>query len=167
MSIPWEEHYIYKLRTMVDGKLPLIVPSIKTVIRDNEGKILFIERRKPNIKHTNSWGLIAGSIEPGESIYDCMKREVKEEAGLDVISATLFSIYTGPEGLSEKGQLFEFCFRVDEWSGTLLTETEESTDARFFPLHELPLSSHNEFWERHNREVIHDFMNYDGQLILK
>ncbi|XEC93663.1 hypothetical protein AB6A23_20230 [Paenibacillus tarimensis] len=81
-------------------------------------------------------------------------------------SATLFAIYTGPEGLTEKGQLFEFCFRVDEWSGTLLTETDDSTDAKFFSLDELPLGS-DKFWSVHNAEVINDFLNYDGQLILK
>jgi len=166
VSIPWEEHYIYKLGKLVDGKLHMIVPSIKAIIRDEVGRILFIERRKPNVEHTNSWGVIAGSIEPGESIYDCMKREVNEETGLDVHSATLFAIYTGPEGLTEKGQLFEFCFRVDEWSGTLLIETDESTDAKFFPLNDLPLGSHK-FWSVHNQEVINDLMKCDGQLILK
>lgn len=166
MTIPWEEHYIYKLSKLVDGKLPLIVPSIKVIIQDEEERILFIERRKPNVEHTNSWGVIAGSIEPGESIYECMKREVKEETGLDVHAATLFAIYTGPEGLTEKGQLFEFCFRIDEWSGTLLKETDESTDAKFFPLDDLPLGTHK-FWSVHNAEVIHDFMKFDGRLILK
>ncbi len=63
--------------------------------------------------------------------------------------------------------MFEFCFIVHEWAGTLLTETEESTDARFFPLDELPLPSDGGFWHKHNREVINDFMRYDGQLILK
>lgn len=93
MSIPWEEHYIYKLRSLIDGRLPIIVPSIKAIISDELGRILAIERRKPNVQHTNSWGVIAGSIEIGESIYDCMTREVKEETGLDVLSATLFAIY--------------------------------------------------------------------------
>lgn len=171
MSIPWEEHYISKLRSLVDGRLPLIVPSIKAIIRDEQGNMLFIERRKANVSHTNLWGLIAGSIEIGESIYDCMKREVKEETGLDVVSATLFAIYTGPEGLTgegaRRGQLFEFCFRVDEWTGTLLTETDESTDARFFSLDELPLETSDEFWRNHNRRVIEDLLSYNGQLILK
>jgi ADP-ribose pyrophosphatase YjhB (NUDIX family) len=165
MSIPWEEHYVYKLRNIVKNQLPLIVPGVRAIIRDKEGKVLFIERRKRNVSNSNDWGMPAGAIEFGESIFDCMKREVKEETGLEVIQATLISIYTGPKGVSDKGQMFEFCFRVDEWTGVLLTETEESTDARFYSTTELPKAS-NEFWHNHHIEVFKDLNNFNGQVIL-
>lgn len=166
MSIPWGEHYTYKLRKLVGGKLPLMLPSVRAIIRDEEGKVLFIERRKRIVAHSNEWGMPAGGLELNESIYDCLIREVKEETGLDIVSATLIAVYTGAKGLTEKGKMIEFCFSVDEWFGTLLTETTESTDAKFYPLNALPQAS-NEFWHNHHLEVFADMEKYGGNLILK
>ena len=52
-------------------------------------------------------------------------------------------------------------FLVGEWSGLLLTETDETLDARFFGLDEL--SNMPEVY----RETLEDLQKYDGQLILK
>ncbi|MEE6452644.1 hypothetical protein RAH41_18935 [Gottfriedia acidiceleris] len=40
----WEESYIGKLRNFV-GHQKLIVPSIRAIIEDTNGNILFIERK--------------------------------------------------------------------------------------------------------------------------
>jgi ADP-ribose pyrophosphatase YjhB (NUDIX family) len=32
-----------------------------------------------------SWSLVGGSIEPGESLEDCLKREIKEESNMEVL----------------------------------------------------------------------------------
>ena len=66
---------------------------------------------------------------------DCLKREVKEESGLVVISATPMSIYSQRSIVTAYGDpyhLFQVQFLVDEWSGELVTETDETVDARFF-----------------------------------
>jgi len=72
----WEESYIGKLRNFV-GHQKLIVPSIRAIIEDTNGNILFIER-----KGEGRWSMPAGSIELDESIFECLVREVKEETGL-------------------------------------------------------------------------------------
>lgn len=77
----WDDSYIGKLRSVV-GSQKIIVPSIRAIIEDQDGKILFIER-----KGEGNWSIPAGSIELNESIYECLVREVKEETDLDVISA--------------------------------------------------------------------------------
>lgn len=36
--------------------------------------------------HKNSWGLIGGTIEPGETFEDTLKREIQEESNMEVLS---------------------------------------------------------------------------------
>ena len=155
----YEESYLGQIRKLL-GREKLIITVARAVICDREGRVLFI-RRKDN----GMWGMPAGSQELGETIFDCLKREVKEEVGLEVISATPMAIYSGLSVVTAYGdpyQLFLTQFLVDEWSGTLVTETDETVDARFFSLDELPAEIPDFY-----REAVEDFQNYDGRFILK
>jgi 8-oxo-dGTP pyrophosphatase MutT (NUDIX family) len=87
----WEDSYIGKLRG-VTGSQKLSVPSVRAIIEDESGNVLFVERFR-----TDKWGMPAGSIELGEFIYECLVREVKEETGIDVQSADLVACYTHPK----------------------------------------------------------------------
>ena len=106
-------------------------------------------------------------MELGESIYDCLLHEVKEETGLDVISATPIAIYSEPRFASThqpSGNQYQpviLFFLITEWTGTVVTVTNETLDARFFPLGALP-----ELTPRHE-ECIQDLKNFDGQFIVK
>ncbi len=49
------------------------------------GKYLFVLRDdKPNIPNPNCWSLIGGGIEKGEEPIKALKREVKEEIGIEL-----------------------------------------------------------------------------------
>ena len=131
----YEESYLGQIRPLV-GEREIIITAARAVIRDQEDRILFIRRRDNGL-----WAMPAGCQELGESIFDCLKREVKEEAGLEVISAAPMAIYSQLSIVTAYGdpyQLFLVQFLVDEWSGELVTETDETVDARFFDLDELP-----------------------------
>lgn len=157
----YEESYLGQMRKLI-GKRKMIATGARAILRDQEGRILLIRRR-----HSNYWGMPAGSQELGESILDCVQREVKEETGLDVISATPIAIYSDPRFsiVTSYGDPYQFLvvqFLVDEWTGSLATETDETVDARFFSLDELP-----EDVPPHYAEALEDLRNYDGRLILK
>ena len=47
-----------------------------------EGKMLIVFNGK-----RKAWGLVGGSIEAGESFEECLKREVKEESNMQVLSS--------------------------------------------------------------------------------
>ena len=155
----YEESYLSQVRKLID-KQELIITAARAVIRDQEGRILFIRRRDNGL-----WAMPAGGQELGESILDCLKREVKEESGLDVIFATPMAIYSQVSIVTASGdpyQLFLVQFLVDEWSGELVTETDETVDARFLDLDELPENIPDSY-----HEVLKDLQEYDGSLILK
>ena len=48
----------------------------------SEGKMLIVFNGK-----RKAWGLVGGSIEAGESFEECLKREVKEESNMQVLSS--------------------------------------------------------------------------------
>ncbi len=58
---------------------------VVALIRNEEGKILLARRNEPELKHAhNKWEFIGGGIDFGEDPETAIKREVKEEAGVDV-----------------------------------------------------------------------------------
>ena len=158
-SIPYEKSYVGKLRKLV-GDQKLIIVTTRAVIRDPAGHVLFVQR-----SDNSRWVMPSGSLELDETLYDCMKREVREESGLEVISATPMAIYTSLSNVTAYGDAFEqisIQFLVTEWSGALVKETDETIDARFFPL-DKPPEGVADFYH----EVLEDLRAYDGQFILK
>jgi 8-oxo-dGTP pyrophosphatase MutT (NUDIX family) len=156
----YEESYVGQLRHSV-GNRKLIIPAVRAVIRDHNDHVLLIQR-----KDNQRWGLPAGSIELDESVSDCLNREVQEETGLIVLTATPIAIYTEPRfaftnAFGGEHQMFALAFRVDRWEGTLVTQTDETIDAQFFHPDDLPAMP------AHHQETIIDVQRYDGHFIVK
>ncbi len=84
----WQDSCVGQLRKVV-GNRKLITPSARAVIQDQQGHVLLV-RRSDN----GAWVMPAGSMELGESVMDCLRREVWEETGLEVLAATPIAIYS-------------------------------------------------------------------------
>ncbi len=157
----FEASYLGQLR-QVAGNRQLVVPAARAIIFNEAGELLLIKRAD-----NGWWGMPAGAIELNESILDCLKREVREECGLQVVSATAIAIYSEPRFVKtnlygQTNQMFAIVFRVDEWRGDVIRQTDETTDARFFPLDRLPAKT-----VPHYHETLADLAKFDGKLILK
>src|SRR5690348_14924454 len=127
-----------KVRASVGDDEVLLFVGARVVLRDRRGHVVLIQRAD-----NGYWSLPAGAMEIGESIAEAAARELREETGLTATGLTPFASYTGPEytGTNQWGhtyQLHTTAFRVDAWTGDLVTRTDETTDARFFPPGELP-----------------------------
>lgn len=57
--------------------------TVYGAIFNEKGEVLIV-RRAPHDMHPNMWELPGGSLEYGEKVDEAVKREVKEEVGLDV-----------------------------------------------------------------------------------
>ena len=82
--------YIAKLREKI-GQDKFIHPAARIIIENELGEILFIERND-----NGKIGLPAGGLEEGETIRECIIREVKEETGLILLDASVIGIITDP-----------------------------------------------------------------------
>ena len=156
----WKETYEGQLRQLV-GSRQLILPATRAVVLDGSGRALFV-RRSDNGK----WVMPAGSQELDESVVDCLRREVREETGLVVEAATLFAIYSSPDYVFRNRygntiQMLSHVFRVDRWSGQLLQETDEMTDARFMSLEQVP-----DILDLY-RQTLKDLEAFSGDVILR
>lgn len=118
-----------------------LVPAASVVVVDDRDRIL-LHRRRDNAK----WALPGGTMELGESLGDCARREVKEETGLVVTLSGIVGTYSDPKHVfsyddGEVRQEFSICF-LAEVAGGEITVSEESHEVAFFErdqIYELPM----------------------------
>jgi ADP-ribose pyrophosphatase YjhB (NUDIX family) len=133
----YHHSYLGQLRQVI-GKRKIFAITARAIVQDANSRILFV-RRSDN----EEWVMPAGSIELEESIFDCVRREVFEETGLTVTTATPIAIYSDPRfsfvtSYGDPYQMFSIVFSVTSWTGSLKKQTDETTDAKFFPLDNFP-----------------------------
>jgi len=66
--------------------------GVGCLIVDSEGKILLQKRKNSNFAD-GKWAWVGGKIKLGEKICDALKREVKEEIGVDIEIISDLSYY--------------------------------------------------------------------------
>ena len=94
--------------------------SVAAVITDDHGRALLIQRRD-----NKRWEPPGGVLELGETIEEGLRREVREETGLDIEPGQLTGIYKN----MTRG-IIALVFRCKITGGTLTT-TEEATAFRW------------------------------------
>lgn len=137
MTLSWRESYFGQLRALA-GDRTLLLTATRTVVRDGAGRLLLIRRADNGL-----WSVPAGAMELGESIIECAVRELREETGLRAFELTPFALHTGPaytrrNMFGDTYQHFVVLFRIDQWEGELVRQTDETIDAGFFPAFEPP-----------------------------
>ena len=60
-----------------------IIPGACAIIRNSKGEILLGKREENSITYPDFWGLPGGIIEYGETIEKTIRRELKEELGVE------------------------------------------------------------------------------------
>jgi ADP-ribose pyrophosphatase YjhB (NUDIX family) len=82
-----------EVRRRLQGEVGSITPKVgaDAAIFDDEGRILLVER-----SDDQCWGLPAGWVEPNEAPWDTVRREAREEIGLDVEPVALVDVMFRP-----------------------------------------------------------------------
>jgi ADP-ribose pyrophosphatase YjhB (NUDIX family) len=107
-----------------------LIVAVGAVVRNDRGEILLIERTDNGL-----WALPGGAQEIGESVKDAVRREVREETGIEVEVTGLTGIYSDPAHViayddGEVRQEFSLCFAARAISGSL-RPSSESRHARW------------------------------------
>ena len=105
-----------------------ILATLGYVLSSDGRQVLLIHRnRRPEDPHFGKYNGLGGKLDVGEDIVACLRREVREEAGLECDAVVLRGTISWP-GFGKQGEdWFGFLFRVDRWSGEPLTENPEGT----------------------------------------
>ena len=129
---PLEEHPTEVARTCAAcGRVEYPTLAAAIIVRiEKDGKILLARhaQRIPDL-----WTCLAGYVELGESPEDCVRREVKEEAGLEVADVR----YAGSQFWPFPNQLM-LGFKAAWKAGDLRLQPEELAEARWFDPADLP-----------------------------
>jgi ADP-ribose pyrophosphatase YjhB (NUDIX family) len=136
--------YITRLRKKI-GHGKIIHPAARIIIENARGEYLFI-RRKDN----GRLGIPAGGFEENESIEACIRREVREETGLELIDLEVIGISSVPavEMVSYPNgdvvQYFTIEFYSNQWEGIPRPDHEETSEIIFLGKESIALLPANE-----------------------
>lgn len=101
---------------------------------DKEGRMLLVKQfRLP--AEQDLWELPAGRVDPGESVLEAAKRELREETGYDAKNWTpLVSFWASPGYVDEKMTVF---LAEDLTEGAQETMEDERIELKWFPADEV------------------------------
>ncbi len=109
----------------VTGK---VMVGVSGVLLNDEGQVLLLRHRFHN---TRLWGLPGGWLSPGETIYSCWRREVKEELALETsVESVVCHRATR--------RILEFYLWGRIAGGEMKIDPVEILEARFFAADKLP-----------------------------
>ncbi len=70
---------------------------VAIMIRDDDGRILFIQRSMKKSTLPGAWSFPSGTVEEGEDVLVTAVRECVEELGVDVLANRVLSVLDLPE----------------------------------------------------------------------
>jgi mutator protein MutT len=121
------------------------------IIKDEQNRVLLVLRNDYDL-----WNLPGGGLENGETPWQGVIREVKEETGYDVEVVKLAGIYSKPE---KNEIVFSFVCKI---IGGEMTLNEEAKEIKYFSLHEIHKNTSQKHIER-----IEDLLKNENDLIMK
>lgn len=135
----WWASYHGKLRAAFPDETLLFVGA-RGIVRDDQGRFLLIKR-----VDNGAWSFPAGGMELGESLGECVIREVWEETGIKAEVATPFAFYSGAQFtytnvFGHTYQHLSMSYLLTDFTGELKPDPSEASDAGFFAPDEMPLS---------------------------
>jgi NAD+ diphosphatase len=108
---------------------PRVAPAVMALVRRRDEILL---GRGPHFP-AGMYSALAGFVEPGETLEQCVKREVAEEVGVEVANLSYFASQPWPFPHS-----MMIAFVCDWVSGEICPQAGEIEDAKWFKVLQLP-----------------------------
>lgn len=125
--------------------------SVSALIFDGE-RVLLAHRRA-----IDWWNLPGGAIDPGETIDEGLRREVREETGLEIEVGQLVGVYSKP-----RKQEIVLSFRCHVIGGELNAIGDDDIDeSRYFATDDLPTNT----LPKHRERVMDALLNQERAIL--
>ncbi|HYF84188.1 MAG TPA: NAD(+) diphosphatase [Clostridia bacterium] len=108
---------------------PRLSPAV--IVAVTKGDRLLLARNKNFV--SGLYSVLAGFVEAGETLEECVKREIREEAGIEVKNIKYFGSQSWPFPNS-----YMLGFTAEHESGEIQIGEDEIVDARWFSADEIP-----------------------------
>lgn len=103
-----------------------IVATLGYVLSPDGGSVLLVHRNaRPGDQHLGKYNGLGGKLEPDEDVLEGMRREIREEAGIDCTALQLRGTVSWP-GFGKAGEdWLGFVFLITAFEGTPLERNHE------------------------------------------
>jgi 8-oxo-dGTP pyrophosphatase MutT (NUDIX family) len=132
------------VRERLAAELGHVTPKVgaEGAIINGDGRILLTRRADDG-----KWGLPCGWVEPDESPYQAVIREVREETGLSVRPTSLVDAIHTPAGVSGAHAVVSILYLCEVIGGEAVPSPEEVLELRYWGAAEVPS------WHGHHKEL--------------
>lgn len=114
-----------------------ILATLAYIMSPDHQSVLMIHRNaRPDDLHYGKYNGLGGKLELKEDVATGVRREIREEAGIEIEAMSLRGTLNWP-GFAGDQDWFAFIFRVDRWSGEPLAGNHEGV-LEWVPLARLP-----------------------------
>lgn len=109
--------------------------SVYGILIDGENRILL--QKRANTKYAEGWwSLPGGHVEEGESIENAVRREIREELGVEAIDCRfLLTLARKPE---REQRYINFFFAISSWTGVPKIAENKASELLFCPAGQWP-----------------------------
>lgn len=103
-----------------------ILATLGYIVSPDGQRVLMVHRiARRGDQHNGKYNGLGGKLEPGEHIVDGMRREIREEAGIECNAMTLRGTISWP-GFGKDGEdWFGFVFKITSFTGEPHSENPE------------------------------------------
>lgn len=109
---------------------PRFTVTVGAVVRDAQGRVLLFNHR---FRMGSGWGIPGGFLDKGEQPEEGLRRELREEAGMDIEEAELVFVRT-----HKRPQQVEIIYRCRVRQREARSESIEIRSSEWFALDALP-----------------------------
>jgi ADP-ribose pyrophosphatase YjhB (NUDIX family) len=110
--------------------------GVKAFLKNKDGKYLLLKRNMDKYKKASgTWDIVGGRIDPGTKLMENLKREVKEETQLEIISEPRL-IYAQDIIPNEERHIVRLTYVADTQDQPIL-DTSENIEFKWLSIDEL------------------------------